>query len=443
MENLNLDKMFKAYKEDDSPHPEDEKELEEAKKEAGVKSKKESREAMVNYAKITEDYDLKRNALESYKIKVDLDDILEEKDPKTPEQIEKALEECRQLHAELMLFLQGTGVPAHQSEALTLKIGSDKKMAKLLSADIQLYEGKLYGKMGQQSVHKKFLEGVKHDLKSGYYDDVDKELVDAKIKQIEEQEKELSLFKLPEDTEISHVLRSELKNLKSTISDKPSDDKIESEDLLKRKLKISVYEKLLLEGEIDENIFIKDSIVENKEYEDEEYREYYQKIINEIKNLNSELVEGVDRKLVEEKLKKIEGQIREGAKHPEDLEDSEKTIISEKGDFQKIELPKDPELVSKLKNKLGEYRDRQASEKREITHYLAPTERFSMFLEKYKLAVLEKLLHDGMVDINDLSRELNEKDGKFDEDAYKSACNVIKDYCDTGGENVMLGTGLK
>lgn len=61
-----------------------------------------------------------------------------------------------------------------------------------------------------------------------------------------------------------------------------------------------------------------------------------------------------------------------------------------------------------------------------------------------KIAVLEKLLEDNGVVTHALSLELFQKYGRsFDATLFDNACNVIIDYCDTGGRNIWGGTGLE
>lgn len=87
-----------------------------------------------------------------------------------------------------------------------------------------------------------------------------------------------------------------------------------------------------------------------------------------------------------------------------------------------------------LEGKLIEYRTRLETSK--------PPE--SQMDTICKIAVLEKLLDDNGVITHALSQELAQKYGEsFDTTLFDNACNVIIDYCDTGGQNVWAGTGLK
>ena len=115
----------------------------------------------------------------------------------------------------------------------------------------------------------------------------------------------------------------------------------------------------------------------------------------------------------------------------------------EKQKSPKIKLPENSEMVQRLQDKLGDYKQRLEYEESEIDPYKAPETVFSMLVDtRYKIAVLEKLLNDGEVNTFELSKELNDQDGRLDTQAFNNACAVIDDYCKTGGKNVRGGTGL-
>ncbi len=65
-----------------------------------------------------------------------------------------------------------------------------------------------------------------------------------------------------------------------------------------------------------------------------------------------------------------------------------------------------------------------------------------------KIAVLQKLLQDGQLDIQSLAAEMMDvhKDEEgfstYFRNSFETACGVINDYCETGGENCHGGTGL-
>lgn len=94
-----------------------------------------------------------------------------------------------------------------------------------------------------------------------------------------------------------------------------------------------------------------------------------------------------------------------------------------------INHPRRPQL----KRKLEEYRRRLKS----------PEYSGRQMMTICQIAVLEKLLDDNGVITHALSQELSQKHGEsFDPTLFDRACNIIIDYCDTGGQNVWGGTGL-
>lgn len=100
-----------------------------------------------------------------------------------------------------------------------------------------------------------------------------------------------------------------------------------------------------------------------------------------------------------------------------------------------IKLPENPEMVERLRAKLEEYRRRLSDDQ-----YKAP---YAQQDTIYKIAILEKLLEDGVVDTWDLSRELGDKYGWFDVPAFESACGVIDNYAKNWGIGNIGGTGFK
>ena len=99
-----------------------------------------------------------------------------------------------------------------------------------------------------------------------------------------------------------------------------------------------------------------------------------------------------------------------------------------------ILLPNDETRKQQLRDKLVEYKKR-------MHPYAAPELQMDTIC---KIAVLERLLRDGQVNILDLSWEMTEtyKLG-FDINAFNKACGAIEDYCNTGGVHTRGGTGLK
>ena len=117
-------------------------------------------------------------------------------------------------------------------------------------------------------------------------------------------------------------------------------------------------------------------------------------------------------------------------------------IESEK-ESPKIEFPQDLEVVRKMQTKLNEYRKRLAQIE-QTQEYLAPEQMFNNTADtRYKIAIMERLLLDGSVDTQQLSRDLNEADGDLNPQAFINACEVIQDYAETGGQRTTGGTGLK
>lgn len=116
-----------------------------------------------------------------------------------------------------------------------------------------------------------------------------------------------------------------------------------------------------------------------------------------------------------------------------------------------IKLPEDKELVGKLKRKRSEY----AGRLEQINSYIPiKNEKQSrMFYndskDYYKLAILSEVLDFGKIEMSNLSLEIfnEEKElfGKeiFNLESFNNACEIINDYCVTGGKNVFGGTGLK
>lgn len=104
-----------------------------------------------------------------------------------------------------------------------------------------------------------------------------------------------------------------------------------------------------------------------------------------------------------------------------------------RGEMEKLLLPDNETRKKQLQIKLFEYKKR-------ISPYRAPEMQMSTIC---KISVLERLLKDGQVDTEELSREMFEVYGSgFSVHAFNNACGVIDDYCKTGGKNTHGGTGL-
>lgn len=117
-------------------------------------------------------------------------------------------------------------------------------------------------------------------------------------------------------------------------------------------------------------------------------------------------------------------------------------IAFQEGEGPVIRLPRDKKRITELKAKLAEYQARRAKHLARMDAYKAPEIWFDTDSE-HKTAVLSELLKTGRVGTWALSRRLIKKFGQhFDVCAYDRACNVIADYCETGGAHVHGGTGL-
>ena len=97
----------------------------------------------------------------------------------------------------------------------------------------------------------------------------------------------------------------------------------------------------------------------------------------------------------------------------------------------RILLPHNAMRREQLRLQLEKYRSRDAD-----ASFQAPELRF---WELYKLEVLTRLLEDGVVDTYELAAELTDQYGCLDGDGFQNACEVIDDYCKTGGQNVSYG----
>lgn len=99
-----------------------------------------------------------------------------------------------------------------------------------------------------------------------------------------------------------------------------------------------------------------------------------------------------------------------------------------------IKFPTDPERQAQLRRKLEEYKSRLESRQ-------FPESQSEL---GYRVTILETLLANQEVNTWNLSRELASKfKDDFDVRAFERSCAVIDDYCQTGGQHVCGGTGLK
>lgn len=104
--------------------------------------------------------------------------------------------------------------------------------------------------------------------------------------------------------------------------------------------------------------------------------------------------------------------------------------------MEKIPSPHEQILLTEnreiLAQKLEEYKKREEP-------YLAPELQFDTL---YKIAVLEPLIQDGVVNFQDVVQKITEKYGGIDERCLANAWGVIEDYSRTGGAHTTGGTGL-
>jgi len=91
------------------------------------------------------------------------------------------------------------------------------------------------------------------------------------------------------------------------------------------------------------------------------------------------------------------------------------------------------EKREQLEKKLLEYKER-------LDPYKAPELQMDTLC---KIEVLKRLLKEGTINAEDLKKEMAQTYGSgFSEGTFLNACNVIEDYCLTGGANMKGGTGL-
>lgn len=102
----------------------------------------------------------------------------------------------------------------------------------------------------------------------------------------------------------------------------------------------------------------------------------------------------------------------------------------EKEPVPKLELPEEPEMVKGLQDMLAEYKKHVEKKWGEVTHLWNPVSAYETSI----IAVLEKLLADGKVDVHNFSRELKEKDAHFNSSEFEDACWAINYYLDFGRE---------
>lgn len=102
-----------------------------------------------------------------------------------------------------------------------------------------------------------------------------------------------------------------------------------------------------------------------------------------------------------------------------------KTIVLRLGVSPTVKLPDDADRVQQLRNKLQEYKQRPSEEAR------------------YKSLVLERILKETEVSTVELASYVEAEVGQpFNRFLFYECCNVIDDYCKSGGSRTILGSGL-
>lgn len=109
---------------------------------------------------------------------------------------------------------------------------------------------------------------------------------------------------------------------------------------------------------------------------------------------------------------------------------------------RKIESPEDELIVDKLREKLSDYELRLKEKAEAIEKEGVPDFVMSYFLTDYKIRIIEKLLSGGGVDKEDVADIIEHEDGWIHKKAFDKAFDVIDDYVNTGGVN-LIGGNLK
>lgn len=143
-----------------------------------------------------------------------------------------------------------------------------------------------------------------------------------------------------------------------------------------------------------------------------------------------------DYKLNEQYQKKINATDEKFEKLGEIKQDKNKENLEKKI----IKFPEDINIIKALQRKLKEYKGRKNALEAKKNLYIPPE---IVIDTNYKIAILEKLLTEGEINIKELSQELINKYGSLHFECFDNACAVIEDYVNTGGKKVIGGTGLK
>ncbi len=104
---------------------------------------------------------------------------------------------------------------------------------------------------------------------------------------------------------------------------------------------------------------------------------------------------------------------------------STKTTVLKLGVPRLLRITDEPVRVEQLQRKLDEYRRRETEE------------------AVYKAVILDRLLREKELEVADLAGHVEARLGaRFDRVLFNECCNVIDDYCRTGGVKTVLGSGL-
>jgi hypothetical protein len=102
-----------------------------------------------------------------------------------------------------------------------------------------------------------------------------------------------------------------------------------------------------------------------------------------------------------------------------------KTTVLKLGVPRLLRISDEPARVEQLQRKLDEYRRRDTEE------------------AVYKAVILDRLLRGKELKVADLSAQVEGRLGaRFNRVLFNECCNVIDDYCRTGGVKTVLGSGL-
>lgn len=105
-----------------------------------------------------------------------------------------------------------------------------------------------------------------------------------------------------------------------------------------------------------------------------------------------------------------------------------------------IRLPHDAELNRRLRKKYHEYLGRIADHEQ---HPEIHADRSILERDAYKAHIIDTLRHRGSVDIESMAVELEDRFGKqFRYQHFMQAAAVVRNYCQSGGSDVVGGTGL-